>query len=605
MALTLPAALGGGRALAACQLGQLAQLPVTMVGLRPTIPIRINGAEATFMVDSGSFFSMMTPAAAEQFQLPLRAGPDRLQISGIGGPIAYRVGTVAHFGLGPVDLRRVDVIVGGNVMGGGAQGLLGQNLLEGEDVEYDLANGVIRLMREKGCGKANLAYWDHDKPYSMVEMEAEPALAGAHSIAYLNGKKIRVLFDTGSPLSLLSLRAARRAGFRTDAPGVIPGGLTAGLGRAVLPTWIAHFDSFRIGEEEIRNTRLRVADVGSGDIDMFIGADFFLAHHIYVANSQHRLYFTYNGGPVFNLTAYQRSPDEASGSRAPASQQPSSPQKAQALGAPQAPAPGAATAQNPDNAADLARQGAALDARGQYPAAIAALTRALALDPTNPGYFGQRGVYELHAKDRTQATADLDRALQLQPDDVSALLVRAQLRAVAGDKLGAAQDAAAADRSVPREAEARLRLGEIYLRLEQYDAAIRDFSFWLDSHPQDINAARVRNDRCWARGLAGSELRAALEDCNAALRASPTRGARGMVLDSRGLVRLRLGDFAGAIRDYDEALAIAADRATSLYGRGIAEMRQGRSEAGEADLHAATALRADVADPFRTAGINP
>ena len=34
---------------------------------------------------------------------------------------------------------------------------------------------------------------------------------------------------------------------------------------------------------------------------MLLGADFFLSHRILVSNSQHKLYFTYNGGPVFQL----------------------------------------------------------------------------------------------------------------------------------------------------------------------------------------------------------------------------------------------------------------------------------------------------------------
>jgi hypothetical protein len=63
-------------------------------------------------------------------------------------------------------------------------------------------------------------------------------------------------------------------------------------------TWIAPFASFRIGDEEIRNTHLRIGDTGLRDVDMLIGADFFLSHRIYVASSQHKLYFTYNGGPV-------------------------------------------------------------------------------------------------------------------------------------------------------------------------------------------------------------------------------------------------------------------------------------------------------------------
>jgi len=44
------------------------------------------------------------------------------------------------------------------------------------------------------------------------------------------------------------------------------------------------------------------------DADMLLGSDFFVSHHVFVANSQHKLYVTYNGGPVFNLTKTTRPP---------------------------------------------------------------------------------------------------------------------------------------------------------------------------------------------------------------------------------------------------------------------------------------------------------
>ncbi len=34
-------------------------------------------------------------------------------------------------------------------------------------------------------------------------------------------------------------------------------------------------------------------------VEMILGADFFLSHHVYVAASQSKVYFTYKGGPVF------------------------------------------------------------------------------------------------------------------------------------------------------------------------------------------------------------------------------------------------------------------------------------------------------------------
>ncbi len=67
-------------------------------------------------------------------------------------------------------------------------------------------------------------------------------------------------------------------------------------------TYIAPFASFKFADgEEIKNARLRVADIDFEIADMLIGADFFLSHRIFVGNNQGKIYFTYNGGPVFDL----------------------------------------------------------------------------------------------------------------------------------------------------------------------------------------------------------------------------------------------------------------------------------------------------------------
>ena len=102
---------------------------------------------------------------------------------------------------------------------------------------------------------------------------------------------------------MLSLRAAARAGIKTDSPGVVEAGYTRGTASGMVKTYIATASSFKIGDgEEIKNARLRIADSDLLDADMLLGADFFVSHHIFVANSQRKLYLTYNGGPVFNLT---------------------------------------------------------------------------------------------------------------------------------------------------------------------------------------------------------------------------------------------------------------------------------------------------------------
>ena len=71
-------------------------------------------------------------------------------------------------------------------------------------------------------------------------------------------------------------------------------GYIGGVGPRLVRTWITTAESLQIGGEAVKNAPVRVADVDLGDIDMLIGIDFFLMHRVYVANSQHRVYFTQN-----------------------------------------------------------------------------------------------------------------------------------------------------------------------------------------------------------------------------------------------------------------------------------------------------------------------
>jgi hypothetical protein len=36
-------------------------------------------------------------------------------------------------------------------------------------------------------------------------------------------------------------------------------------------------------------------------VDLLLGADFFLSHRVYIASNPRGVYFTYSGGPLFNL----------------------------------------------------------------------------------------------------------------------------------------------------------------------------------------------------------------------------------------------------------------------------------------------------------------
>ena len=584
---------------AQCTLKNFAEFPITMVGMRPLMTAKINDAEVRFIVDSGAFYSLMSGASAAQLKLKTSPAPGWFMVKGVRGAAdEVSIAKVQNFEISGATLHNVEFLVGGSDVGQGSMGVLGQNFLHIADVEYDLGGGAIRLFSPENCSKSLLAYWAGETlPYSTIDLQEDPSsLDGgstgtlmhpkrpqlSHTIgsAYVNGTRISVMFDTGATYSILSAKAAARVGIRPDSPGVVNGGMSFGLGKDFFATYLAPISGFRIGQEEIRNTRIRIGDIEVANADMLIGADFFLSHRIFVANSQKKLYFTYNGGPVFNLSTTN--------------------------GAAPPPAPSAPGAPGAESAADAARRGAAFAARQEFDQALVALNRACELAPQDPEYAYLRGRVYRQLKQPAAARADFDRSLKLKPDDVQALIARAELEVEAGERAQAQTDLDAADAVAPRQADVRFEMAGFYERLDRPTPAVVQLSLWIDAHADDARMPLALNSRCWLRALAGIELPLALKDCNAALRrAEKATALYARITDSRGLVYLRMNDYGKSIADYDASLKIDPGNASSLYGRGIARLRRQETVAGNADIHSATALRPQIAQDLNRWGIAP
>ncbi len=574
-----------GAARAACSLGQLAELPVTVARSRILLPAKINGTDLQFIVDSGAFFSMLSPASAASLHLNTSPAPYGMVFTGVGGDFKASVAWAKTFTLVKSTIPNIEFVVGGSDLEAPAAGLIGQNVLGMGDVDYDLASGAVRLIKPRDCGHAELAYWDGEKPYSVMPIESTDAFR-RHTVGtvLVNGVRVRATFDTGAPNTILGLRSAARAGLRPGEAGVTPAAETGGLGRASTKAWTASIANFQIGDEQILKTKMLIADLGP-DTEMLVGLDFFLSHRIYVANSQAKMYLTYIGGAVFNLDA---PPVEAPSSSA-----------GTVTADARTPPPGL---NEPKDAEGFSRRGAVLAARHQYGQAVADFDRACALAPSEPRYFQQRALARLALHQTSPALADLDVAVKLKPDDPEARTERAALRGQAHDEDGARADLDAAAAAASKEANLRLQIGELYLGLDQYQSAVAQFDLWIAVHEDDRALPAALNGRCWARALAGRDLDKALSDCNTALRLTQRAPE---VLDSRGLVHLRRGEFDRAIADYDAALAKNPKIAWSLYGRGVAELKTGAKAQGAADLAAASVEAPHLAERAARLGLTP
>jgi tetratricopeptide (TPR) repeat protein len=575
-ALVVVLGAAGSAAAESCQLQKMLEVPVVMQGLRPTVAAKINGHDVSLTVGTGGFFSSVPSSTVAETGMTRTTTPYGLEVTGLGGRQRGAVGARAKdFILAGGVFHDLDFLV----FEGGGEGQLGQNLMGPFDVEYDFANGVMRFFRAKDCGNANLAYWAAGKPVSRLNLEdMGKYLSKVRSHAKIDGREIRVEFSSGTGVSFLSRPAAARVGVKPSTEGVTPGGVIFGAYGKAIDSSIATFQSFAVGDEEVKNARLRVADSELNETDMMLGTDFFLSHRIMISNTQHKLYFTYNGGPVFQL--------ERAGVR-------------QAQAAPPAAEPGGAAS---TTTTELDAQGTALTTRRDFPAAIAVFGKAIEQDPNDAAAYRGRAMARLQNRQPALGMADLDNAIRLQPNDVETLLLRGRLLLQAKDLTRASADFDAALKAAPDRREVSGQVAAAWMSAGEYERAVRRYDAWFAAHPKDPEPTIVLTQRCNARAVWGHELDAALADCDQALKKG---GKTSGVLENRGLVLLRLGRTDEAIAQFNAALGVQPKAAWALYGRGVAKARKGDKAGADADFAAAAAVRPTIAVDAKRYGLAP
>jgi tetratricopeptide (TPR) repeat protein/predicted aspartyl protease len=553
-----------------------AELPVHMVGSRAMTTVTINGHDVPLFVDTGAFFSFLTEAAASQLELPSHRDPN-VRVQGLVGRVYSRVTTVKELKFSKGSLNDVDFVVGGNEMGSGAMGVIGRNLLNFADTEYDLAHGMIRFVfPNDDCAKVNMAYWTDDlsavgRVDLLHDYDREFSRQPLRATASLNGKDIDVMFDTGATTTV-SLHAARKAG--VEDQDMTPEGLMYGAGRGSAREWTAAFDRFELGGETIAHNRLQVADFDMNEGDMLVGVDFFLSHHIYVSAQQKRMYFTYNGGPVFMLN------------------------KAAHASAAASPPADADPALDADG---WLRRGAASGARGDYAGALADLDHACAMAPRNATCFTSRATAHEGLEQRDLALADLDTALRIDPRLADARIRRAWMLQQGRQDAPALADLDELDRTLPPQSQIRSSMADLFAAMVMPARVVAQLDPWIRFHPHDVGLADAYDQRCWSRVQLNAALDKALNDCDAAIDLDDETASH---FDSRGWVRLRLGQWGKAKSDFDKALAIAPKTTDALYGRGIAQARLGNAGASQADFAAARKLRPDMDEHMHTMGVS-
>ena len=252
---------------------------------------------------------------------------------------------------------------------------------------------------------------------------------------------------------------------------------------------------------------------------------------------------------------------------------------------------------NPKLATTHNNRGLVWAAKGEYDRAIADYDEAIKLNP-HPVPYHNRGNAWRHKGDYDRAIADFNEAIRRNPSYAIAFNSRANAWRSKNDLTRAIADYTEAIRIDSYYVIAVNNRGNAWRAKGDYDRAIADYTEAIRLNPKFVAAYFNRGLAFRSKG----EFDRAIADYDEAARLDPKHaGSYG----GRGLVYLQLGRFDEAIAEYSEALKLEPKRASSLFGRGIAKLRKGDVAGGNADIAAAKAIKADIAEDFLRIGIVP
>jgi hypothetical protein len=261
-------------AMAACSL-KTQPITIKLLAFRPTVDVKVNGKPATFLLSTVAPVNLVSSKFA---------AAQKLASAGAGANGATVV-KATQFEFAGATLKDVP-LVESNALSD-VDGAIGQSILHQGDVEYDLGGGKVQLAKAEGCDTVDMAYWvkEGQTYYIMPLAPAGNDLATKTEVV-VNDVKLRATFNTGIPYTIISEKAAEKAGVKVTDQGVKPLDQTGST-----KTWIGTFADVKIGDEDIKNAPLEITRTND-DYDVMLGADFFSAHHLYVSNSQQKIFFT-------------------------------------------------------------------------------------------------------------------------------------------------------------------------------------------------------------------------------------------------------------------------------------------------------------------------
>jgi predicted aspartyl protease len=267
-----------------CSLGRFAALPITIDDAGGiAVPMNIDDQKQNMLIDTGGIYSMLTNAAAARLGLkPKMLWGVSFTMWG-GRTLDHYVTTHSFEIAGGKGHDRDFVILPDDLLPPGVDGILGPDIMQVFDIEFDFAAGKVGLFSQKHC-EGKVVYWTQD-PFAVVPFKMDESWHIKIAVQ-LDGQEVLAILDTGAYRSAMSLETAEDM-FKID-----PAVLTKNNGRHP-------FKTLTLQGVSVNNPDIVLVPDDSSKVmggyrqpKLILGMGVLRQLHVYIAYKEHNIYAT-------------------------------------------------------------------------------------------------------------------------------------------------------------------------------------------------------------------------------------------------------------------------------------------------------------------------
>lgn len=290
--LALPALLQGcgPTAPVSCGIRPQAEIPLRVQDNIPLVEVRLNGAPATLVLDTGAERTVLTDAAARRVGLEFDARNIQ-RGAGAGGAVASFAARVRRMELAGLSIPDHPVLATphslGSVAGTPIDGLLPALVLSAFDVDLDLPGRKVTLYAGTVCGDTRIPDWQQAAISLPADFSRPPRV---NLRVRAGGAELVALLDTGAQGITITGRAAAAAGVGQAELEAGQPIMVRGVGPQPVQARRVRLPELQIGPETGRNVPVIVTDSGMDRIDMILGMDYLAPRRLWLSYARQQAF---------------------------------------------------------------------------------------------------------------------------------------------------------------------------------------------------------------------------------------------------------------------------------------------------------------------------